>query len=220
MNAKVTELINGYLIEFADHHLAVKVSRLRIPPDGQVKGELEITQNKNGTPTFLLVPTQFNFSSEPTRARYAKDLAAKLAIKLEWKEILDYVAYKVQELARAGDAFVEVFPDPDTPPPEQLLEGIIYKGVQNIIFGEKGVNKSTLAYLLAMCVTLPWKDNPFSLRVPKQSIKTLVLDWETDRPIFEYYLSRLQRGMNIPVCSLYYRRCLSLIHISEPTRPY
>ena len=34
-----------------------------------------------------------------------------------------------------------------------------------------------------------------------------MLDWETDESIFRYYISRLRKGMNIPICSLHYRRC-------------
>lgn len=134
-------------------------------------------------------------------------MGAKLALDIEWKEVIDWCCYKVQELVWSGDPYDKVSTDEEAPAPEQLLQGIIYKGVQNIIFGEKGVSKSTLAYLLGMCVTLPWSDNPLGLTVPAESITTLVLDWETDRPIFGYYVSRLKKGMGIPVCSLYYRRC-------------
>lgn len=206
-NPKITEHINGYRFEWLEHHLIAEVSRVRTTSDGQVKGELAIRQNHNNERTILLVPTQFNFSAELTRSRFANQLEKKLDVPIEWKEIFDYLSQKVQELARLGDGYVEVFPDKDTPPPEQLLEGIIYKGVQNIIFGEKGASKSTVVYLLGMCVTLPWSDNPLGLTVPKKSIKTLVLDWETDQAIFGYYVSRLQKGMDIPCCSLYYRRC-------------
>lgn len=208
MNAEIVEQINGYLIKWGQPwFLTARISRLRTPSDGQVRGELEIRHTNGTKESILLVPTQFNFSSEPTRARFAKQLSDKLDVKVEWKEIFDYLSQKVQELARLGDGYVEVFPEEDTPAPEQLLQGIIYRGVQNIIFGEKGVNKSTLAYLLGICVTLPWTDNPLDLAVPGRSIKTLVLDWETDQAIFRYYMSRLQRGMNVPVCSLFYRRC-------------
>ena len=210
----VIELINGFQIRWGkDLGLVAKITRLRVPSDGQVRGELEMryTNTHGEVDIPLLVPTQFNFSSEVTRAKFARQLTQKfnqtIGTEVEWRDIFDYLSQEVQVRARAGDGFVEVFPDQNTPSPEQLIEGIIYKHVQNIIFGEKGVSKSTVAYLLGMCVTLPWVDNPFSLSVPSESIKTLVLDWETDESIFRYYVSRLQKGMDIPYCSLYYRRC-------------
>lgn len=208
MKAEIQELINGYEFVWpAPYCLTARVTRLRIPSDGQVRGELELRHHNGTQDMILLVPTQTNFSSETTRNRYAKNLSEKLDVKIEWREIMDYLSQQVQQLVRAGDALVEVFPDPNATPPEQLLEGLIYRGVQNIIFGEKGVCKSTLAYVLAMCVTLPWHDNPLGLRVPAEGVRVLVLDWETDESIFRYYVSRLQRGMNTPPCSLYYRRC-------------
>lgn len=210
MNPKITEQINGYLVEWpAPYYLFARISRIRTPSDGQVRGELEIKHMNGKNESILLVPTQFNFSSEQTRVRFAKQLKEKLNLNIEWKEIFDFLSQKVQALVRAGDVLVEVYPAAETPPPEQMIENLIYKRVQNIIYGEKGVSKSTLAYLLGMCVTLPWTDNPFGLAVPEKSVKTLVLDWETDEGIFRYYLSRLQRGMSIPYCSLFYRRCTS-----------
>ena len=221
MKTSVTELINGFQIEFADEHLVAKVSRIRTPSDGQVKGQLEIKHSKNGKDAQLLVPTQFNFSSEQTRTRFAKQLGDKLGLDIEWRAIFDYLGQTVQELARAGDTYLEIWTDKEAPPPDKWLDGIIYKGVQNIIFGEKGVSKSTLAYALSMCLVLPWDDNPLHMSVPKHSIKTLVLDWETDTEIFSYYTTRLRKGMGIPTCSIYYRRCtLPLIDDIEPIQAY
>lgn len=217
----ITEVINGYVLEWPEHKLTAKATRIRTPSDGQVKGELEIQRNVNGTVNYLLVPTQFNFSSEPTRAKFAKQLSEKLDVKVEWKEVFDCISETIQRLVRSGDVCVEVYPNETVTLPEQLISNIIYKGVQNIIFGEKGVNKSTLAYLLGICATLPWKDNPFGLSVPTDSLKTLVLDWETDKPIFEYCLSRLKNGMQYPMCSLYYRRCtLPLVDDIEPIQKH
>lgn len=206
-DANIFEEFNGYRIEWAKEGLLARASRLRTASDGQVRGELEIRHRNGIDERILLVPTQFNFSAELTRTRFANQLASKLDLEIEWKEVFDYVSNIVLEMMRLGDKHVEVYPDENAPPPEQLMGPLIYRGVQNIIFGEKGVLKSTLAYLFGMCVTLPWHDNPLGLAVPDRSIKALVLDWETDESVFRYYMSRLQKGMKIPACSLFYRRC-------------
>jgi len=206
LNPKVTEQINGYSIEWPEHNLIARIGRLKTK-DGQVRGELEIKQKRDDKERLLLVPTSFNFSSEPTRVKFAKQLTGKLSLKIDWREVFDSVSEIIQRMTREGDSYIEVYPDENTSPPKQLIGGLIYEGVQNIIFGEKGVNKSTIAYTLGLAVTLPWVDNPFSLIIPSESIKTLILDWETDENIFRYYVSRLQKGMNIPICSIFYRRC-------------
>jgi len=207
---KIVETIDGYVITWGDpYNIRARVSRLRTAGDGQVKGELEISQGEGPDERILVVPTQFNFSSERTRVSFAKDLKAKLSQEIEWKEVFDGLALTVQGLVRRGEDCVEVYPDDEIVAPEQLVYGLIYKGVQNIIFGEKGVNKSTLAYMLGIICTLPWYDNPLGLRAPDRPIKVLVLDWETDLRLFRYYMTRLHLGMNIPACSLHYRRCIA-----------
>lgn len=206
---KITEEINGYLLEWEQPNLTARVTRLRIPSDGQVKGELQIKHEDGNGNKILLVPTQFNFSAEPTRAKYAKQLAEKLDIQVDWKEVFDYLCNEIQLLARTGETVIEVWTENDEPAPEHWLDGIIYKGVQNIIYGEKGVMKSTLSYTLGICVMLPWTDNPFHLTLPERPEIPLILDWETDSNIFKRTIARLKRGMDMPNCPLYYRRCVA-----------
>lgn len=203
----ITSQIGGYLFEWEQDHLAVKCSRLNTHSDGRVTGELFISNNNKAKPIILLPATSFNFSSEPTRVKFAKQMQAKLASEINWIELFDYLGQKVQELARSGDLSEEVWAQDEIIIPEFLLNPLIIKGMSNIIFGEKGVNKSTFAYVAGAIVFLPWEDNPLELVPTERNIKTLVLDWETDRATFDYYLARLHRGMNIPAFFLNYRRC-------------
>lgn len=204
---EIKKEIGGYLLTW-DNALAVKVGRLDVHSDGRVTGELEITNSNIANPVLLLPATQFNFSSERTRSMFAKQLKEKYPdAEFNWTELFDYLAFKIQKLARAGEPIEEVSPSDKIVPLEYYIDPVIIKGQSNIIFGEKGVNKSTLAYLLGAILYLPWDDNPLELTPYAEPIKTLVLDWETDRPTFDYYLSRMVRGMQIPTFSLYYRRC-------------
>uniref|UniRef100_A0A6M3LMW3 Putative ATPase domain containing protein n=1 Tax=viral metagenome TaxID=1070528 RepID=A0A6M3LMW3_9ZZZZ len=199
----ITPQIGGYLLDFTE--IAVKVGRLDTHKDGRVTGELTIT---NSSKAILLPPSTFNFSADRTRAITARALAEKYPdTKVNWVELFDYLGYKIQELARQGEPVIEVWVDDEAEKPEFLLEPFIYKNQSNIIYGEKGVSKSTLAYTMGMCMALPWHDNPLELVVPDRPIVTLVLDWETDEKTFAYYLSRLKRGMNIPTVPMYYRKC-------------
>lgn len=208
-NPKVTEQINGYLIEWPQpHNLIAKISRIRTPSDGQVKGELEIRHTQSGKQATLLVPTQFNFSSEPTRAKYAKQLAEKLDLKIEWKEILDYLSQKVQELAREGEPVIELTTIGDIKAPEYLLYPLIIKNYPNILFGDPSSAKSTIAVILAQVVMLPWSDNPMGLTAPDHCIRSLYLDWEADAETIQWQTIMLQRGIDdIGIMVLNYRHC-------------
>lgn len=209
MNNPVPKIqIGGYIFEWEDCKISVKVSRLHVHGDGRVTGEICISNNCKENPLILLPATQINFSAERTRNQYAKSMKEKIPDSpANWVEIFDYLGYKVQELARTGESVEEVWASDDIEPPQFLLEPFIYKRVPNIIFGEKGVNKSTLAYLCGAIMVLPWTNNPLELKSPDDCVRSLVLDWETDDYIFKYYLSRLKRGMKIPDFPLYYRHC-------------
>ncbi len=197
------------MLYWEDTALSVKVARLDVHSDGRVTGELQITNNSKGSPLILLPSSQINFSAERTRSQFAKQLKEKFpANKINWIELFDYLGHKVQELARTGEPVQEIFAEDDVQPPEFLLKPFIYKGVSNIIYGEKGVKKSTLAYFLGACMNLSWADNPLDLEVPERGITSLVLDWETDEYLFKWYISQMKRGM-LPdsTFSLQYRKC-------------
>lgn len=203
----ISSQIGGYLFDWEAETLLVKVSRLSTHQDGRVTGELFITNNSKSKPVILLPATQFNFSSEPTRVKFAKQMQAKLASEINWSELFDYLGHKVQELARSGNISEEIWAEDIITEPEFLIAPLVIRGMSNIIFGEKGVSKSTLAYVVGAIIFLPWDDNPLKLEPSGRATKTLVLDWETDRDTFNFYLARLKRGLGIPAFALSYRHC-------------
>jgi hypothetical protein len=208
MTASITEQVGGYSVSWEDTAIAAKVSRLHVHQDGHVTGMLSIT-HKNGHGDVRLMPnTQFNFSSEVTRAKHAKQLADKYGhLDCDWVEMFDYLGESVQSAALSGYPAVEVWADAESEAPPLLVDPLIYQGHQNIIFGEKGVAKSTLAYTLAAIMTLPEGGNALSLKVQPEVIRTLVLDWETDQKTFEWYMGRITRGMHFGPVPIFYRRC-------------
>jgi len=206
---EITELINGYLIEWAEPaQLKAKITRLHIGSDGQVKGFLEIRHNQNGKEAYSLVPTQFNFSTESTRAKFAKQLGEKLDLKIEWKEVFDYLSQKIQELVRGGEPVIELVTGQDIKPPEYLLHPLIVRNYPNVIFGDPSAAKSTIATILAQVVMLPWHDNPLGLIAPKQTSKVLYLDWEADAETIQWQTTMVQRGIeHAKILSIHYRHC-------------
>ncbi len=219
LEPNITPQIGGYLLDFQDCEILIKVGRLDVHKDGRVTGELTITNEKKA---ILMPPSTFNFSSDRTRAMTAKQLGEKYPdAKVDWVEVFDYLGFKVQELARQGEPVLEIWADDDAEAPEFLLEPFIYKNQSNIIYGAKGTLKSSLSQAFGMCMALPWHDNPLGLTVPDKPIVSLVLDWETDAKIFAWSLSRLKRGMNCPIVSIPYRRCyLPLVEDLEEIEQY
>ena len=203
----ITETIGGYDFLWEDEQLQISIKRLHIHKDGKVTGELLITTDATDFKFPVLhPPTQINFTADRTRKELINTLKEKYP-QWEWLTILDQLAYKILELAREGEPVKEIWTSEDAPPPEYLLEPILIKGIPTVIFGEKGVAKSRLSILIATCLLLPWHDNPLGFIVPEKSIKTLILDWETEWDVVRYEIKRLQIGMNLPPFPVYYRRC-------------
>jgi len=209
LEPKIFPLVNGYQIDWEEPtNLKAKITRLRLSSDGQVKGQLEIRHSMNGTESYLLVPTQFNFSTESTREKHAKQLSNKLDLKIEWREIFDYICQKIQELARGGEPVIELVTGKGIKPPEYLLYPLIVEHYPNVIFGDPSAAKSTVAVLLAQVLMLPWHDNPMGLIAPRKSVKLLYLDWEADAETIQWQTTQVQRGIpNVDILSIHYRHC-------------
>ena len=207
-NPEIASKLNGYILRFHDEGLIATVNNCRLHArDGRVTGDLTITTNTD-KPSILLPSTSFNFSADRTRTQQARALSEKYDLpKVNWTEVFDYLGHKIQEMARTGEDVSEVWASDEIIPIEWLLDPIIIKGQPNVIFGEKGVSKSTLAYICGAILCLPWHDNPLELSVCDYPVTALVLDWERDKASFDYYLSRLKRGMNTPAFRMFYRRC-------------
>lgn len=207
---QVTQKISGYELVWSEVNIVCKVTSVHIHSDGHVTGNLGIFHRKDGKEFKLLNQGNLNFESVITINKFVKLLTEKYqTIKANWTEILDYLSNNIPEWTRAGDCAVEIWAEDDVPAPEKLLDSIIYKGVQNIIYGEKGVLKSTLCYALCAGLGLPAFDKTefLEFELPQKAQVSLVLDWETSESIFRYYLSRLKKGLNLPTFPLHYRHC-------------
>lgn len=207
MKPEITETPSGYILDWKDQHIKITTSRVHVhKSDGRVTGEIVIGTDSPKLSPILMPATQLNFSAERTRASHIKSLSEKYP-QFDWASIVDQLAYYIQDLAREGEPVRELWTHEDVKPPEFLLEPFIFKGLPNVIYGEKGVNKSTLALVFYACLVLPWKDNPLELKLPDRSVNTLYLDWETEWDIIQYYAKRLQIGMGLPTFPVQYRRC-------------
>ncbi|KKK60711.1 hypothetical protein LCGC14_3021620, partial [marine sediment metagenome] len=91
----ITVQIGGYLLDFKDAGILIKVTRLDVHKDGRVTGSLTV----NSKDAILMPPSTFNFASDRTRAMTAKQLGEKYpARKVDWVEMFDYLGNKIQEL--------------------------------------------------------------------------------------------------------------------------
>ena len=199
----------GYLLEWGgEYNVLAYVSRIKAV-DGQVKGELQIAYSANGTEKTALVPTYYNFSSETSRSRHAKDIAAKVDLPIYWDLIFDDLCHQIIVYSRMGEDVIDIeTADADAPPPEYLIHPLIVKHYPNVFFGDPSACKSTLALILAQVAILPWTDNPMRLKAPSKAVKVLYLDWEADQDTIRWQTTQIQRGTErIALMGLRYRHC-------------
>ena len=201
----------GYEYTWPEQSLRIGVSRIKQHKDGRVTGWLMITALEDGHPV-LLHQCDFNFNSTQTMATLVRTMREKTTKTTyessDWNEIIEQLRYYTLERVRQGEPVLELTTDDtDITPPTYLIDPILPESQPTVIFGEPGVGKSELSLLMYVCLILPWYDNPLSLEVPDRSIKTLLLDYETDDKRVKWRLKCLQLGMDLPPIGLHYRRC-------------
>ena len=201
--------LGGFHFLWKTEMLEAYVSRIKEHRSGETKAEILITTSAPGWQP-KLHQSLFNLSGPQSRVTLAKQLTStfpKPPVPWDWLGILTEIANVTLERFREGEPVQELWTHEDVPKLEFLLEPLIVKGVPNIIFGEKGVTKSTMSLICYICLTLPWYDNPLELIVPDKSTQTLILDYELPGYIAQRNIKRLQLGLGLPNFPIYHRRC-------------
>ena len=199
----VEKTLSGYNLNFNGDHILAAVSHLQRHSDGRLTGSIELTlgKAKQQEPAFT-----FNFTSDVTRKRLINTLNEKYP-DWEWLQKIDALCAKVQSLSKTGEDDTIIQPsDPRGKHPGYYIEPIIMKGVPNVIYGDKGVNKTTLCLAMLGVISNTVKDSTFGL-IAEDTTGIALLDWENNRDLTDYTTSRLVEGETIPYFELPYLRC-------------
>jgi DNA-binding transcriptional ArsR family regulator len=202
---KATEVLSGYDYEWTQEGVSINCRRLTMHSD-ELKGEITVTQKQLG----FLHRGSFNFSGPSARDKLQKTLTTRYdgSIANFWADILEQVCYYTTEGFRRGEPMVDIdTAGEDIKPPEYLLYPFIIKNYPSIIFGEPSASKSLLAAVFCAMVSLPWIENPMGWPVPLNPLKVAYLDWETDKSTIEWTLKCIERGNELGLLSMKYRRC-------------
>ena len=197
----ITESIGRLVYEWSE--LALKVVADRIADSGTA--ELWFYHN-NGTGDVLLHATKANLLSTTTMTSIAKRMT-KHSEEVPWIPILTFISAKSMEYSRRGEPGVIIEPSGEgAVHPGYYIEPFIMKGVPNIIYGDKGVNKTTSCLTMIGIIALGADDSSTGL-VSVDSAKVAMLDWQANKELTSYTVSRLVLGDTIPYFALPYLRC-------------
>jgi len=206
---QVIATIDGYVCNWPSQALKITVNRLHAHNDGRVTAEISITTSRNGYTGKLYPATSFNFASMQTRERLI-NLLTKQYEEWAWPGIISQLCEKVLDAARAGEEVEELWTSDKLEPPKLLIAPIIFEGLPTVVFGEKETNKSLTSLLVYTMCSVPQEDSLMGLGfgLPQAPISALYLDWEVNKSVAIYNLSRICKGMGLPSIPLHYRRCL------------
>jgi len=205
----VTTLLNGYKFLWCDGdewEVSISLTKIIEQGRGTLSGELNVDHELKDKPTISGI--RFNLVSQQARNTIAKRLTESNIIPgMDWPQIVDQICAETIKRHREGEPLRELWTSEDISPPEYLIEPVLMKDIPTVIFGDKGVTKSTLALLFYTILVLPWHDNPLGFKAPSKSVKSIILDWEVPGNIAQWNAKKLQEGMGIPAFSLLHRRC-------------
>lgn len=198
---EITESINRIVYLWPDMEL--KVQAERITDDGSAEISF---YHENGSGSHLMHLARVNLLSSSTMTQLAKRMV-KHSKDVPWEQVLTVICSKTTEISRRGEEPTVIEPaSASVTRPVYLLEPLIMKGVPNVIYGDKGVNKTTLA---TACLGLMATGDTESILglIPQRPVRSGLLDWESNRDLTEYTIARLIEGGTVPWFNLPYLRC-------------
>ncbi len=162
--------------------------------------------HSNGTGDSLLHIAKANLLSSATMSGLSKRMAQH-SEDVPWTPVLTCITSKSMEYVRRGEPGLVLEPtDGEAVHPGYFIEPVIMKGVPNIIYGDKGVNKTTTALAMLGLIAVGVDDYDCGL-ISTQEANVAMLDWESNESLTKYTLARLIKGETIPWYSLPYLRC-------------
>jgi len=200
------EGLGTYTLEWRKEKVKLVASAVAYKPfDGRLTGLITV-RAWDGSKWQFIHHAHMNLLATRTQKELEKTLREKWT-KVDWSPIVDEACHFIEEWASRGEPVEEVWSNAEWQPPEYLVEPILLKDDPNILFGEAESGKSTMALVFAICMLLPWTDNPLDLAVPTDVTKLLYLDYESSKSRLGYRLKGLEQGMNLASVMVEYRHC-------------
>ncbi len=190
--------------------LTIAASRIVEHKDKRVTAELRLSTG-DGESRSLLHQSQLNLLAPRSRKDIIDTVKARHASMddSDWASVMEQACFLILEHTRQGEPAVDIGIDEDYPQPTFLLWPFLFEKMPTVLYGPGGSGKSFLGLLMAMAVSLPWKYNPLGFVAPDEPVKSLYLDYETERNEIGYRLKSIAKGMGMNAGRIKYRRCSS-----------
>jgi hypothetical protein len=180
----------------------MQLDRLHEDSHFQVTAELLVKSVSPVSPGEL-ARTRINLTSAQAQTILSNRLRRRIT-EFDWEALLHQAASKVLESYREGEPVIDLALHTPTEAAEFVLEPFLVSKKPNILFGEGGIGKTTLADWMAVIVASGEKDAGF---VP-EPMPVLCLDYEDDADEKHARIGKLVAGLGLnSFPHVYYRYC-------------
>lgn len=200
------KLLTGLKCSYNGIHLTLKrieTKRNNISCDLEVTNELDIAKNP------IIWRGNFTLTSEKHCQELAERFNEALPEKqfgIKWLNFVQLFRKRVLEYIQQGEPVEEVKSDDlENFKPEYLIKPFIIKDTVNLIFGEGGSGKSSLAILFAILGKSTALQVDLDLKA--EPVKALYLDYENNRILFNTFLKQITKSYGIKDFSITYKAC-------------
>ena len=215
---------NGiYDLTWPNLHISAHVAYMKQDGSHETKGEVTFISMRPTTSGHLR-NGRLNLTSPSSKKQFAKSLTER-EDQLDWDQVIEQLCVDVLRKWRSGSPVMKIDGNVDVEAQRKwLVNPICELGHPTVLYAPGSTGKSFMAQYIATLVDAGISHN--GLHVEPANV--LYLDWETDVRELGSRVTLIRRGLGLDgASSIWYRSMrqglandLSLIHISEPTRPY
>lgn len=202
----IKRMLTGLKCSYNGIHLTLKnieTKKSGITCDLEVTNELDVARNP------IIWRGSFTLTSEKHCLELAKRFDEALPEKqfgIRWLNFVQLFRKRVLEYIEQGEPAEEVKSEElENFKPEYLIKPFLIKNTVNLIFGEGGSGKSSLALLFAVF----GKSTKLQVALDLQAepVKVLYLDYENNRILFNSFLKQITKSYGIRDFSITYKAC-------------
>lgn len=202
----IKRLLTGLKCTYNGIHLTLKrieAKRNSITCDLEVINELDIAKNP------IIWRGNFTLTSEKNCKELAErfdDALPEKQFGIKWINFVQLFRKRALEYLQQGEPVEEVkSEDLENFKPEYFLKPFIIKDTVNLIYGEGGSGKSSLAILFAILGKSTALQVDLDLKA--EPVKALYLDYENNRILFNTFLKQITKSYGIKDFSITYKAC-------------
>lgn len=207
---EITKVGNSFHLTYPNLPIRLRFCRLYDQKNG-LTAEVIVEGKDNEDKPIIYDSSRYTLTALASRNNLAKHLANRLElVDVDWEGVVLQAFTKVVNTYRLGEPLVELKPTDILKPLDYLIHPLLPTNMPTTLYGDGGVGKSTVAvFICTLLVSAYAEAHELGLKIPKEPVRCLYLDWEADRDEISNIFLRIKNGLGIDDENVrfHYRRC-------------